>query len=386
MNSSCITEPTTAAFEARQEIARRASHFTAQRFLPVNYYRIRKRLAIPLPVSGPLPQGHSVRAFFSSYSWLIWLFWALEDRVIALGEFVNQTGDIAARSAVEADLSALAAWETYRELAYPDLTYAHAVRILSTAITRWDWIEDARRTVLRDALWRAVDEALPLSDRVYGRFDSKAVLLATSQPHEHLHNILLIGTCAVAWAARIVEHPASTEVNARAAVVLSAMLDSRRRGFTEGVSYDGYVLDFLADWLTVLDPATRDEILLHPGFIGLVEQAIDLAVPGDVMNTAPLGDVEPVEMPFVWSALAKLQVWQSNPRVGWALSQCTLSQLRADGLLALGCLPDHVVQASTVQSPMILNSALVLRSGHSADGVAVAMGLSNSPMGHIAGG
>ena len=36
----------------------------------------------------------------------------------------------------------------------------------------------------------------------------------------------------------------------------------------------------------------------------------------EVMSTAPLGDVEPLDMPFVWSALAKLQALQANPRWG----------------------------------------------------------------------
>ena len=110
-------EPMIIAARARQEIANRASRLGAERFLLVHYYRIRKRLAVPLPITDSLPQAYAVRNFSSPYPWAIWLKWALEDRMLALGEYVCQTGNAAARTAVEADLSALAAWKSYREAA-----------------------------------------------------------------------------------------------------------------------------------------------------------------------------------------------------------------------------------------------------------------------------
>lgn len=366
-----------------QELTNRASRLAIESFLVVHYYRIRKRIALPLPIKDPVTSSHTVRAFSSPYPWSIWLTWSLENRVLALGEYVCQTNDWVARTAVEADLSALACWKTYRESERPDLAYAHAVRMLWVAFSRWDWLDADMRTMLRDALLRAVEDALPFSDRLHGQFDSVQALLAEPSPHQHLHNIPLIGTCALALAAKVVGHSASPRLDARVVHLVTAALSLRMDGFTEGASYDGYVLCFVADWLASLMPAARDEILAHPAFTGLVEQIIELAVPGDVMCTAPLGDVEPVEMPFVWSALAKLQALQPNARAAWALSQCNLAQLRADALVALAHLPEHLSEAPTVQSPDRLNYALVLRTGYAADDVAVAMGLSSSPMGHI---
>ena len=366
-----------------QEIANRANRFTGDRFLSVHYYRIRKRLAVPLPITDSASQKHSVRAFSSPYPWAIWLRWALENRMVVLGEYVDQTDDAAARSAIEADLFALARWRSYREFARPDLAYAHAVRVLWVAITRWKWIDDILQLALRDALHRAVEDALPLSDQLHGQFDSLQTLLATKDPHQHLHNIPVIGTIALALAAKVVGHPASVRLDERVTMLFTAVLELRQKGFTEGVSYDGYALNFMADWLTTLDAAARSSVLSHPSFHSLVEQSLELSVPGNVMATAPLGDVEPLEMPFVWSALAKLQTLQSNPRVASALSQCELSLLRSDALSALACLPDQEQNAPAVHSPAILNYALVLRTGYANDDVAVAMGLSTSPMGHI---
>lgn len=205
-------------------------------------------------------------------------------------------------------------------------------------------------------------------------------------PHQHLHNIPLIGTCALAMAATLVQHPAAARLQARVVTQFMAVLALRAKGFTEGASYDGYVLDFIADWLAVTDEATRQRVLDHPAFASPQEQVIVLAVPGDVLVTAPLGDVEPVDMPFVWSALAKFQVWRRNPAVAWAFMQCDLTRLRADALAALTRWDDkafEVAAAPSVVQPAVTNYALVLRKGFAADELAVAMGVSHSPMAHI---
>jgi hypothetical protein len=370
-------------FEIRQEFDKRAALYVRQCYLPVSYYRIRKRLAVPLPVNVGISTENSVRAFSSSYPWAIWLTWALEERIVVLGESVSLSGDAVAQTAVEADLLALASWSTYREARGPDLSYAHAVRILWVALTQWAWVDEALKSFLHVALRRAVEDALPLSDEMYGAFETAQTLLRTKNPREKLHNIPLIGTCALALAAKTVGHPAADKLDGRVAMLFTAVLELRQKGFTEGVSYDGYVLCFVADWLSTLDVVGRDQWFEHPSFTGLIDQTLALAAPGNVMATAPLGDVEPVDMPFVWSALAKLQVWRPNPRVTWVLSECDVSKLRADALVALLRMADSVADDPSVQSPVILNYALVLRTGYATDDLAVAMGLSMSQMGHI---
>ena len=368
------------------ELVGRSNRFRSQRFLPVAYYRIRKHLAVPLPITVAVTDSPKVRDFSSPYPWGIWLKWALEERVLCLGEVVTSTGNAAAKAAVEADLLALAAWPIFRESPKPDLAFAHAVRLLCRALDGWSWLDLEKQAVLRTALWRAVDDALGFSDQLHGAFTDAASLLNAPRPHQHLHNIPLIGTCALATAAALVQHPAAARLQARVETLFVAVLALRAKGFTEGASYDGYVLDFIADWLTVVDSATRQRVLDHPAFAGLLEQVVVLSVPGDVLATAPLGDVEPVEMPFVWSALAKLQVWRSNPAVAWAFMQCDLSRLRADALAALArwdAKAFEVAVAPSVLQPAVTNYALVLRTGFTRDDVAVAMGLSHSPMGHI---
>jgi hypothetical protein len=66
------------------EIRCRAEQQVAQRRLVVDYYRIRRRLAYPLPVKSlwiptvPVPT-------IPAYPWSIWMLWQLEERVNALG-------------------------------------------------------------------------------------------------------------------------------------------------------------------------------------------------------------------------------------------------------------------------------------------------------------
>lgn len=357
-------------------------------YLAIDFYRVGKRISLPLPVASLKElQYYNVRGFDARYPWAIWLLWALEDRVLALGNSACFTRDVTMQQAVTADLQALAQWPAYREQQKPDLSFAHAVRTMWRALQSWQWLDEHTKALLHAALLRAVEDALPLSDRLHAVFDTPGTLLADPKPHQHLHNIPLIGTCALAMAAKLAGHAAAERLDTRVAMLFGAVLDLRAKGFTEGVSYDGYVLDFVADWLSTLNSALRARILAHPALAGLVEQVLALAVPGNVMATAPLGDVEPVEMPFVWSALAKLQIWRPDAAVARALQQCKPECLRADGisaLMALGnAVPDGKGITSAAAQPITTNYALVLRSGYDADDVAVAMGLSTSLMGHI---
>jgi hypothetical protein len=98
-----------------REIRRRAEKYLGLRYLVVDYYRTRRRLAYPLPV-----QSLSIPAVpvptIADYPWSIWMLWELEERVHSLGWaaewFKNEEF---ARSAVR-DLEALTAWPKYCQL------------------------------------------------------------------------------------------------------------------------------------------------------------------------------------------------------------------------------------------------------------------------------
>jgi len=150
------------------------------------------------------------------------------------------------------------------------------------------------------------------------------------------------------------------------------------------VAYDGYVLDFVADWLATRPAEQREPILNHPSLDRVLRMSIDLAAPGDVVRVAELGDVEPREMPFHISAQAKLARMRESPLSLWYLGRCRADWLRSDALAALLELPDAPAAAApTATGAAVGPYAVTLRTGWDAGDVAVVIGAPRSLMGHI---
>lgn len=367
---------------ATKELALRAKRLLCHKFLTVDYYRVRRKVAVPLPVTGLMDASIPVRGFTAVYPWSIWLLWSLEERLLALGEHVEATGDSKARAVVERELFELTQWQAYRCGARIDLPCSHAMRILWTALTQWQWVNAPLREALEQALGRIVNDVLRFSNKGFGQFNSVQQLLQDDTAFQRLHNIPVIGTCMLALAARAVAHPSAALLDIRMNMLVMAILELRAGGMTEGVSYDGYVLDFVADWLLGQPPSVRDRIVGHEYFGGWCRQVIDLGVPGDVMRTAPLGDVEPVEMPFVWSALSKLQGLCGE--VSSVLALLDVSCLRADALRVWRKMPDCAeTRGENNRGWSRTPHAVALRSGPNDDQFAAVIGASVSPMGHV---
>jgi len=165
------------------EIRRRAREYLAQPRLAVDYYRIGRKLAYPLPLTSlsipdvPVPG-------IPGYPWSTWLSWTLEERVLSLGWVAQWFQDREARNAAAADLAALAQWPRYGQYAGPNLSSAHTGRVLWTALTRWRWVGDDLRAKLREACRRHVDEFLPASNRTLSAVPTKEDILREKAPQE----------------------------------------------------------------------------------------------------------------------------------------------------------------------------------------------------------
>ena len=373
------------AASIEEQIRRRAEHFVVQTHLTVDYYRVRLKLAYPLPVKDIHRAALPMRRFApSDYPWATWMSWALEERIGCLGWAAEWFGDEQARAAAARDLEALAAWPRYDQYDKPDLSLGHAARTLWAAHAQWTWPDAALRKHIEAAFARILERTLPLSEKIHGAFKRKEDILAQAEPHKALHNIPLIGTVGAALAAHALRHPAAEGLDARLTALLGALLDLREKGLTEAVAYDGYILTFAADWLAVLDEAARKPLLNHPRLRDYFEESCLLAAPGEAVEVPELSDVEPVQMPFHISAQAKLQALQPDPQRAWYLSRCNPERLRADALAALHVLAQKKIQAAPPPSGALdAHYALVLRSGYEREDLAVAIAASNSPMGHI---
>ena len=227
------------------EIRRRAHACLQQRRLEVDYYRIGRRISYPLPVPSLSVPDIPVPGI-ADYPWTIWLLWTLEQRILSLGWAAEWFEDEAARQAAAADLAALAQWPEYRQYARPDLSSAHAARILWTASTRWRWVAEDLRRSLREACRRHVESVLPQSDLIYGSVSTHDDILRSNARYALLQNIPMIGTIGAAITAGAIGHPAAGRLNERVKALFEAALDLRAEGVGEAVAYDGYVLDFVA--------------------------------------------------------------------------------------------------------------------------------------------
>jgi len=364
------------------EIRRRADFYLSQDRLVVDYYRIRRKLAYPLPIrslsipSVPVPG-------IPEYPWPTWMVWGLEERIASLGWVAEWFGDEKARETVSKDLEALAAWPEYRQYGGPDLSSGHAGRMLWWAYHQWSWLDEKLRSAIETSCRRHVEMVLPGSEEMHGQFKTKEDLLALDAPYKHTHNIPFIGTVGAALTAHVAQHPAHTILSNRVATLFGAILDLRARGAVEGVSYDGYMLDFVSDWLQILDGDRRDEILNHPHFRDYLEESYLLGAPGRTEQVVEFSDVEPKEMPFHLSAQAKVQKMKPDPVRAWHLGRCHVKWIRVDGLAALRGYVDDLQGEKPEPGPANAHYAVVLRSGWEPEELAAAVSCTHSPMSHI---
>ena len=318
-----------------------------------------------------------------AYPWATWMTWDLEEHIGCLGWAGTWFGDAEARDLAVRDLHGLTEWPCYRQHPIPDLSSGHAMRTMWTAFKEWDWLPDDLKTQMEGAFERHIDDALPLSEEMHGRFETVEDILNLAESHTVLHNIPFIGTVGLALAASAISHPSSTELFNRIKIILLSMLGLREQGHTECVGYDGYIMDFAATWLGVTSEQNRVDVLSHPRFTDLFDESLWLSAPGEIVSVAEFGDVEPERMPFHLSAHARISHMSTDALLGWYLSKCRLDWMRSDGLAALHAAP--VPEEWTVPAPggMDAHHAIVLRTGWDRNDLGVAMSVSNSKMGHV---
>ncbi|MFV1964553.1 MAG: twin-arginine translocation signal domain-containing protein [Pirellulaceae bacterium] len=108
------------------EIRRRARWQLEQTRLIVDYYRVGRKIAYPLPLSKLVIPEVRVPSI-PTYPWATWLLWTLEERIDCLGWAAEWFGDEQARQAAAADLADL--WRSgLRISSTPDPTSARPTR------------------------------------------------------------------------------------------------------------------------------------------------------------------------------------------------------------------------------------------------------------------
>lgn len=374
------------------ELEKRATDLKNTTYLAFTCYRIRRRWSLLLPVTSLPELNVQVRGFAPPYPWQIWCLWALEERLYALSGAATFLEEQPARDCCIRDLEALAQWPCYTVANKLDLPYGHAVQLMAVALREWQWLPEPTRQVLHAALQRAVEEGLALVPEAIQELATAEALLAKPNPHQHLHNIPLIAQAALATAAEAIEHPECVRLSSRFFCLYQARLALFHEGLTEGISYDGYLYNFVLGWLSTQPESIRKEIVHHPAMLDLEQQARELACPGQVWKSAEIGDVEPLEMPFVWSALARLQQWAFSPSREALLDAIPSERLRADAIWVRTqiaqrsqAIEDNNGLGTRISTSLVQQStaALTLATGLGKDDLSVIMSLCCSPMNHI---
>jgi heparinase II/III-like protein len=370
-----------AGTDIRQLIERRAAEYADDEVLVADFYRIYRKLAYPLPVVEIHHPNLHVTGI-QRYPWEIWMTWDLEQRVFSLGWSAQWTTNEHYRELVRRDLAALAGWPRYDAREQPHLAGAHAARLMVAAYQSWDWLGEDIRAKIREGLHRFVDSYPEwLGD---GRLELDTAGKAMASSGRHLHNIPTIAIIGRSMAARICDHPLRDKLERHAEALIMAQLKLRGMDYTEAVAYDGYILDFVADWLHGAREEFRTELLARDELELMLEQSWIIAAPGNLMNVAPLNDVEPREMPFHASAHAKLATLRrATGRESWYLQNIPLEWLRSDALAAL----DGVELPSAAKTPPAGVAeglyAITARSGWASNDLAVVISASESSVGHI---
>jgi hypothetical protein len=343
------------------EILRRADRYSRASHLVVDFYRIRQKVGLPLPVREFPRQLSQVRGF-TDYPYAIWVLWELEERIFALGE-AGKWEDVAR------EVGALTEWRRHRQLDIPDLCFAHLVRIFVRALDGGGLPNALRRTVLLK-LRQIVDEGLAVlpalpANSVVGLMKREA----------RFSNIPTIGALALAWAAIRSRHPRADAAQKRAKLMADLWLAWGDRGQSEGACYDGYTADFFMDWLAASPAALRKSLLRHSYLQKILEEIERLGAPGRPENLAPLGDVEPFEMRFHYSFAAKF-LHHGGERNDFVFPAGAEKFLRCD---ALPYLPLRRRRPRLYRGLGDAHYALTLTEG----AVKVAVSWSNSLFGHM---
>jgi hypothetical protein len=366
------------------EMNSRARRQLSRDWLVVDYYRIGRKLAFPLALKQIEIPKLEVPGI-PDYPWEIWLSWELEERLNCLGWQAEWSKDPEATQAVIKELEALAQWPEFTPNRRLDLCLGHTSRVMVQACTRWHFVPPEVIITLRKGLERLVDQALPWAENRYGSLPTLENLPRNPEASREVHNIPFIGLIGTALAAGVVRPQVAPRLNGMVERLLELLMTLRKNGYSEGVGYDGYLLDFLACWFETLPTKQKEQLLHRYDYSGFLEESLNLAAPGDLVQVAEIADVEPVQMPFHLSAQARLQQLQPDLRRAWYLNHCPIRNWRADGLAALhGLLPDRLRQMEPPPAGVLdARYAQVLRSGWKISDLAVAIASSNSPAGHI---
>jgi len=305
-------------------LASRGKKAVEKTILLVDFYRIRRKVALPLPLA-TIPELPPAVGAIEVYPWLTWISWEIENRALSLCAAARS--DVSGRTAeiLRRDVNAVCQWDPTVLAASHALPTSHLLRVLSNLAEQPELKGVPMQNYL-DQLLGALAGALEAR---------KAVLRDEARSGNEwpkpFYNINCILVFAMAAASARIDHPSRREIEPVAREMMVSLADARRAGWTEGWSYDAYVQDFLADWL--LASPNESFSAIYPALKPSLVEPFQLTLPGAGFLPPLLGDSECPEMPFHWSAAAKWLELTGDEDLAAGLQLADAVAISSDALL-----------------------------------------------------
>lgn len=376
--------------DLKATLAERAAWEKSRRELHVYYYRINHLMAFPLPLAERPRQMPPGIANLKWYPWLIWLTWVLEERWGTLHSAWRHLGDEEAGRLLQTELAALDGWTSFlnwnNEVGLPTAHLAGCLaRFLSNGA---EWDADLWQQAFAAAMRMVEKEIWPWFEETWAE--------ERELTPRQIHNIPVIALVRGAQLARFVNSPQMENhqieaMEARAQDALAAWWRFRRDSLaphTEGVSYDGFLMESFTEWLDGLPDRAALLAEGRDAFADLIRQWVYSTLPGRPDLHAPLGDVEG-EMPFWISCILRMAEWYGpdpdfDPGL-WLVQRIDPARLPAAALArALDHAPSVTASPAkpAARAQQVANAA-VLRTGWDSADVLALVGMSRSDMSHL---
>lgn len=364
---------------ALAELQARGQAEASRQFLQVHLYRVRRRLALRLPLQA-LPKPPSQVGVIQGYPWSIWILWQIEARMLGLGVAADREPQGKATQIFHRDFSGLLEWNPQEVSKDHGLAGAHLLRCVSYLISR----NLAAGETAQSFLHALITAHRPHLDRQWSTLQEEKTT-GTTWPKPY-YNIYCILPFALALAARTISHPMLEEIEALTEETLMMLAEARRTGWTEGWSYDAYVQDFLADWLLARastgDAGSVDLAGVYDALRPSLLEPLHLTCPGEEFLPPLLGDSECPEMFFHWSAAAKWYALMTDPALLELLKHADFAQVSSDALLWWPKIPRLESRSRGGESATVTPNAIVLASGTARDDIKVTIGAARCQNGH----
>lgn len=355
----------------------------SQTRLLVDYYRIRRKIAFPLPVDKFFEIKIPSKSI-SGYPWSIWMIWRLEERFHALYNGFAIEKDQACGNLLFRELELFSEWATYNQLKNkPDLSTGHCGRLMYIALNHWKGIPESVREKLKKACANLAEENIPRAETYFKGVTSVDFILNEPSPKDYLHNIGYIGTIGMTLCLKSIgDNRYLKWLETLKTVFRALIIYSREKGYTEGIAYDGYLMDFFMPLVELMTPAEQKELLDNDVVRNIMDQVIHSSVSGDAGCVAELGDVESKEMIFDIAALVKYQKYVATEGFSWYLRNIKADSLNSD---AYANLNELVIKEGSAPKKLAarLPATVAIRSGWSPEDITVVTSACNSKAGHI---